>query len=306
MAIAFSDNKPFSKGDTSFSGFMQFPQSRKVYVAGSKPEIRVGMREITQHATLDGAGNVLEENPPITVYDTSGPYSDPEITLDLRYGLPPLRSPWLEQRENIETVESKTNERDTAFPGSRTVLRARSGCGVTQLYYAKQGIVTEEMEYVALRENARLEQYSELLCKAAFPAAEKLKAITPELVRDEVARGRAIIPANINHPELEPMIIGRRFAVKINANIGNSALRGNIEEEVEKMVWAIHWGADTVMDLSTGAAIHDTREWIIRNSPVPLGSVPIYQALEKNRGRCGSLDLGDCAGHPCGTGRTGH
>jgi len=289
MAIAFSDSKPFSKGDASFSGFMQFPQSRKVYVTGSKPDIRVGMREIAQHATLDDAGNVPAENPPITVYDTSGPYSDPDISLDLRCGLPPLRHSWLEKRENIEVVESKKNERGAAFPESRPVLRARPGGGITQLYYAKRGIVTEEMEYAALRENMRMERYPEFLRRAAFPPQKEMESITPELVREEVARGRAIIPANINHPELEPMVIGRRFAVKINANIGNSALRGSIEEEVEKMVWAIHWGADTVMDLSTGADIHDTREWIIRNSPVPLGSVPIYQALEKTDGNVEAL-----------------
>ncbi len=266
-----------------------FPQSRKIYVTGDKPDVRVGMREISQHPTMDAAGEVLEENPPITVYDTSGPYSDPKTVIDLRCGLAPLRRPWLEKRDGIEYVEAQKNTRAAAFPESRPVLRARAGSGVTQMYYAKQGIVTEEMAYVALRENMRMEQYSDLLCKAASPAAESGETITPELVRDEVARGRAIIPANINHPELEPMIIGRRFAVKINANIGNSALCGDIEGEVEKMVWAIHWGADTVMDLSTGADIHDTREWIIRNSPVPIGSVPIYQALEKTDGNVEAL-----------------
>lgn len=284
MATAFSDSKPFAKEGMSFSGHLGFPQSRKVYVNGSLPDVCVGMREITQHPTLDAAGNVLEENPPITIYDTSGPYSDPAIAVDLRHGLPPLRRPWLERRENIATIAAKENNRVAAFPESRPVLRVNAGCGVTQMYYAKQGIITEEMEYVAIRENMRMEQYSEALRKAAFPSKEMFEPITPELVRDEVARGRAIIPANINHPELEPMIIGRRFSVKINANIGNSALRGSIEEEVEKMVWAVHWGADTVMDLSTGADIHDTREWIIRNSPVPIGSVPVYQALEKTGG----------------------
>jgi phosphomethylpyrimidine synthase len=284
MAIASSDNKPFSKGDFAFFGTGGFPQSRKIYVTGSKPDVRVGMREISQHPTLDTTGKVLEENPPVTVYDTSGPYSDPEATIDLRCGLAPLRRSWLEKRDTIEQGEAQKNTRSAAFPKSRPVLRARAGGGVTQMYYAKQGIVTEEMEYVALRENMRMEQYSELLRQAAFPPMDNFVPITPELVRDEIARGRAIIPANINHPELEPMIIGRRFAVKINANIGNSALRGDIEGEVEKMVWAIHWGADTVMDLSTGADIHDTREWIIRNSPVPIGSVPIYQALEKTGG----------------------
>lgn len=289
MAIAFSDSKPFAKEGMSFSGRLEFPQSRKVYVNGSLPDVCVGMREITQHPTLDAAGNVLEENPPITVYDTSGPYSDPDVAVDLRRGLPPIRRPWLERRGNITTVAPKENKRAAAFPESRPVLRANAGCGITQMYYAKQGIITEEMEYVAIRENMRMEQYSEALRKAAFPPTEMFVPITPELVRDEVARGRAIIPANINHPELEPMIIGRRFSVKINANIGNSALRGSIEEEVEKMVWAVHWGADTVMDLSTGADIHDTREWIIRNSPVPIGSVPIYQALEKTGGNVEAL-----------------
>ena len=289
MAIAPSDKRPFSKEESAFLGTGGFPQSRKIYVTGDKPDVRVGMREISQHPTMDAAGEVLEENPPITVYDTSGPYSDPKTVIDLRCGLAPLRRPWLEKRDGIEYVEAQKNTRAAAFPESRPVLRARAGSGVTQMYYAKQGIVTEEMAYVALRENMRMEQYSDLLCKAASPAAESGETITPELVRDEVARGRAIIPANINHPELEPMIIGRRFAVKINANIGNSALCGDIEGEVEKMVWAIHWGADTVMDLSTGADIHDTREWIIRNSPVPIGSVPIYQALEKTDGNVEAL-----------------
>ena len=289
MAIAPSDKKPFSKEDSAFFGTGGFPQSRKIYVTGDKPDVRVGMREISQHPTMDAAGEVLEENPPITVYDTSGPYSDPETTIDLRCGLAPLRHPWLKKRDAIVHSEAPKNTRAAAFPESRPVLRARAGSGVTQMYYAKQGIVTEEMAYVALRENMRMEQYSELLRQAAFPATDTFAPITPELVRDEVARGRAIIPANINHPELEPMIIGRRFAVKINANIGNSALRGDIEGEVEKMVWAIHWGADTVMDLSTGADIHDTREWIIRNSPVPIGSVPIYQALEKTDGNVEAL-----------------
>ncbi len=278
MTTTISENQPFANAQTSAVVCAPFPQSRKIYVIGSKPDIRVAMREITQHPTRDASGAVIAENPPITIYDTSGPYTDPDITLNLREGLPPLRAPWIQRRDIAETTPTARPENKTACPISRPVLRRKPGHHISQLYFARQGVVTEEMEYVALRENMRLEQYPELLGK------NKLEPITPELVRQEVASGRAIIPANINHPEIEPMIIGARFSVKINANIGNSALRGDIEEEVEKMVWAIRWGADTVMDLSTGAAIHDTREWILRNAPVPIGSVPLYQALETTGG----------------------
>lgn len=258
----------------------EFPQSRKVYLEGTRG-IRVAMREISQHPTLDAQGRALEENPPIVVYDTSGPYTDPNAEISIERGVPPLRASWIQQRNDTETVRTRQAEGKRAFPASRAVLRRRSGCQVTQLYYARQGIVTEEMEYVALRESARVEAYPELLRCVTGPGQVSWEPITPEKVREEIAAGRAILPANINHPEVEPMIIGRAFAVKINANIGNSALRGAIAEEVEKMVWAIRWGADTVMDLSTGADIHDTREWIIRNAPVPIGSVPVYQALER-------------------------
>jgi phosphomethylpyrimidine synthase len=242
------------------------------------------MRQIDQHPTLDAQGGIIEENPPIVVYDTSGPYTDPDAAIDLEHGLPVLRTPWIQRRNDTQAVRTRQPEGQPAFPAGRDVLRRRSGSQVTQLYYARQGVITEEMEYVALRECARLETYPELLRHSTGFGQASREPITPEKVRDEIAAGRAILPANINHPEVEPMIIGRAFAVKINANIGNSALRGSIAEEVEKMIWAIRWGADTVMDLSTGADIHDTREWIIRNAPVPIGSVPVYQALEKTGG----------------------
>jgi len=242
------------------------------------------MRQIDQHPTLDAQGGIIEENPPIVVYDTSGPYTDPDAAIDLERGLPVLRTPWIQRRNDTQAVRTRQPEGQPAFPAGRDVLRRRSGSQVTQLYYARQGVITEEMEYVALRECARLETYPELLRHSTGFGQASREPITPEKVRDEIAAGRAILPANINHPEVEPMIIGRAFAVKINANIGNSALRGSIAEEVEKMIWAIRWGADTVMDLSTGADIHDTREWIIRNAPVPIGSVPVYQALEKTGG----------------------
>ncbi len=244
------------------------PGSRKVYVAGPGG-LRVPFREIAQHATRDAAGRP-EGNPPLRVYDTSGPYTDPEASIDVRRGLPPLREPWIEARGEYDRREPSyrpvpgRSPSGTPLPRRREVLRARGNA--TQMHHARKGMVTPEMEFVAIRES----------CPA-------------ELVRSEVARGRAIIPANINHPELEPMIIGRNFLVKINANIGNSAVTSSIEEEVEKMIWAIRWGADTVMDLSTGRDIHETREWILRNSPVPIGTVPIYQALEKVGGRAEEL-----------------
>lgn len=289
MAISPVDKAPFESGATDSVLRTAFPQSRKVYLTGSRPDIRVALREIDQHPTLDAQGNILSENPPIPVYDTSGIYTDPEAHIDLSRGLPALRANWLERRGDAECTSVAKPGSKTSFPTERPVLRCRAGRTLTQLYYARARLVTEEMEYVALRENVKMEAFSELLRRTSGPASPFREPITPELVRDEVAAGRAIIPANINHPEIEPMIIGRRFSVKINANIGNSALRGNIEEEVEKMVWAIRWGSDTVMDLSTGPDIHDTREWIIRNAPVPIGSVPLYQALGRVNGQAAEL-----------------
>jgi len=276
-----------------------FPNSRKIYVQGSKPSIRVPMREVEQRPTRSESAGAEFPNPPITLYDTSGPYTDPDAQLDLRKGLPPIRRDWILEREDTCPVRQVSSSPDgspvsaaeaDANPVSRAVppLRAREGRRVTQMHYARRGEVTPEMEYVAIRENARFEETLDEL-RRQHPGhdwgASIPPAITPEFVRDEVARGRAIIPCNINHPEVEPMIIGRNFLVKINANIGNSAVSSSIEEEVEKMVWAIRWGADTVMDLSTGDDIHETREWILRNSPVPIGTVPLYQALEKVDGR---------------------
>ena len=278
-----------------------FPNSRKVYVTGSRPDIRVPMREIVQSDTPTRMGG--EKNPPIFVYDTSGPYTDPEARIDLRRGLPPLREKWIEERNDTERLTQQSSAygqarlADPALAALRMAQprlprRAKPGMNVTQMHYARKGIVTPEMEFVAIRENQRLEGLSELL-KTQHPGqsfgAAVPKVITPEFVRDEVARGRAIIPANINHPESEPMIIGRNFLTKINCNIGNSPLASSIQEEVDKMVWAIRWGGDTVMDLSTGKNIHETREWIIRNSPVPIGTVPIYQALEKVDGKAEEL-----------------
>jgi len=275
------------------------PGSRKVYVEGSRPDLRVPMREIRLSPTPTtgrGVSGALEENPPVLVYDTSGPYTDPESGIDLREGLPPLRLPWIEERGDV-TPSSGPHSRyarerasdprlaGVRFAAQRPVVCAREGHRVTQLHYARRGEITPEMEFVAIRESQRQDaalggQHPGQSWGAALP-----ERITPEFVRDEVARGRAILPANINHPELEPMIIGRNFLVKINANIGNSAVTSSIEEEVEKLVWSTRWGADTVMDLSTGKNIHETREWILRNSPVPIGTVPIYQALEKVGGR---------------------
>ncbi len=273
------------------------PNSRKVYVEGGRPDIRVPMREITQTDTPASFG--AEKNPPIYVYDTSGPYTDPQAMIDIRAGLAPLREKWILGRNDTEKLSGPSSEFGRArltdpklaelrFNLKRKPLRAKPGMNVTQMHYARRGIITPEMEFIAIRENQRRDALSELITRqhpgedfgASIP-----KFITPEFVRDEVARGRAIIPANINHPESEPMIIGRNFLVKINANIGNSAITSSIQEEVEKMTWAIRWGGDTVMDLSTGKDIHETREWIIRNSPVPIGTVPIYQALEKVDGK---------------------
>ena len=277
------------------------PNSRKVYVEGSRPDIRVPMREISQADTPAGMG--VEKNPPIYVYDCSGPYTDPAAKIDIRSGLPAMREGWIAERNDTEQLIAPSSQygqqrladpelAEMRFNLLRAPRRAKAGRNVTQMHYARQGIITPEMEYIAIRENQNTEGLSDLLKTqhhgehfgAAIP-----KIITPEFVRDEVARGRAIIPANINHPEVEPMIIGRNFLVKINANIGNSALGSSIQEEVEKMTWAIRWGGDNVMDLSTGKHIHETREWIIRNSPVPIGTVPIYQALEKVDGRAEDL-----------------
>ncbi|MDO9597553.1 MAG: phosphomethylpyrimidine synthase ThiC [Azoarcus sp.] len=292
------------------------PNSRKVYVEGSRPDIRVPMREISQSDTPASFG--AEPNPPITVYDCSGPYSDPAAKIDIRSGLTALRQRWIEERGDTEVLPDLSSEfgrvraadpklDELRFPGlHRKPRRAVDGANVTQMHYARRGIVTPEMEFVAIRENLRRKEYLASL-KAAGPTGEKMAAmmlrqhpgqnfgasipaeITPEFVRAEIARGRAIIPNNINHPESEPMIIGRNFLVKINANIGNSALGSSISEEVDKMTWSIRWGGDTVMDLSTGKNIHETREWIIRNSPVPIGTVPIYQALEKVDGKAEDL-----------------
>ncbi len=277
------------------------PNSRKVYVEGSRPDIRVPMREITQADTPAAMG--AEKNPPIYVYDTSGPYTDPSMRIDIRSGLPALRSKWIEERNDTEELGGPTSsygqERladaklaTLRFNLHRRPRRAKPGMNVTQMHYARKGIITPEMEFIAIRETQRLDALPDLVTRQhkgeSFGAAIP-KIITPEFVRDEVARGRAIIPNNINHPETEPMIIGRNFLVKINANIGNSAVSSGIQEEVEKMTWSTRWGGDTVMDLSTGKHIHETREWIIRNSPVPIGTVPIYQALEKVDGKAEEL-----------------
>jgi phosphomethylpyrimidine synthase len=277
------------------------PASRKVYVTGTRPDLRVPMREISQSDTPAGFGE--EKNPPLFVYDTSGPYTDPAARIDIRAGLPALREKWIAEREDTVLLDGPSSEygrrrladpklAELRFDLKRLPRRALPGRCVTQMHYARRGIVTPEMEFVAIRENQRREMLTELLARQhvgeAF-GASVTRAITPEFVREEVARGRAIIPANINHPETEPMVIGRNFLVKINANIGNSAVSSSIGEEVEKMTWSIRWGGDTVMDLSTGKHIHETREWIVRNSPVPIGTVPIYQALEKVNGKAEDL-----------------
>ncbi len=263
---------------TAVSLPVAFPGSKKVYLEGSRADIQVPVREIIQEPTISSRGE--EQNEPVRVYDSTGPYSDPAYTPDLANGLPAVRKSWIVERQDVEEYEGRQIQprdngyaagdplaNDAKFPAhARRPLRARPGKAVTQMHYARKGMITPEMEFVAIREN-----------------------VSPELVREEVASGRAIIPANINHPESEPMIIGKQFHVKINANIGNSAVTSSIEEEVEKMTWAIRWGADTVMDLSTGRNIHTTREWIIRNAPVPIGTVPIYQALEKVNGRAEEL-----------------
>jgi len=292
--------------------------SRKIHVAGSRPDLQVPMREIALARTPTLFGG--EHNPPVTVYDTSGPYTDPDARIDLSAGLPALRARWIEERGDTERLDALSSvfgrdrghdpALDTVrFPARSLPRRAHAGANVTQMHYARRGIVTPEMEFVAIRENQRLDAMREALretpradARARAQARTLLRqhpgeafgatlpaTITPEFVREEIARGRAILPSNINHPESEPMIIGRNFLTKINANIGNSAVSSGIAEEVEKLVWAIRWGGDTVMDLSTGRHIHETREWIVRNSPVPIGTVPIYQALEKVDGRAEEL-----------------
>lgn len=279
-----------------------FPSSQKVYVEGSQSGVRVGMREITLSDTFIGGDEqnpVYEPNDPLRVYDTSGPYTDPNFELDVRKGLPKFREQWIKERNDTEVLDSVTSQfaqqrmaddglDHIRFDHLPKIRRGKAGKNVTQMHYARQGIITPEMEYVAIRENMGRAQIREELL-AAQHKGESFGAsipdfITPEFVRDEIARGRAILPNNINHPETEPMIVGRNFLVKVNANIGNSSVSSSIEEEVEKMVWSTRWGADTVMDLSTGRYIHETREWVVRNSPVPIGTVPIYQALEKVNG----------------------
>ncbi|QTH63576.1 phosphomethylpyrimidine synthase ThiC [Psychrosphaera ytuae] len=280
----------------------QFPNSEKIYIQGSSPDIQVGMRKITLADSLVGGDKdnpIFEPNDPIQVYDTSGPYTDPNQTIDVHQGLPKLRANWIAERDDTEELKGATSGYSQQrladegldhirFDNLPKVRRAKPGKNVTQMHYARQGIITPEMEYIAIRENLKRQELKDEILKAQHQGqsfgAEIPEQITPEFVRDEVARGRAIIPCNINHPETEPMIIGRNFLIKVNANIGNSAVTSSIEEEVEKLVWSTKWGADTVMDLSTGRYIHETREWIVRNSPVPIGTVPIYQALEKVNG----------------------
>ncbi|RME88560.1 MAG: phosphomethylpyrimidine synthase ThiC [Candidatus Hydrogenedentota bacterium] len=260
-----------------------FPQSERIYVKGKLHNIEVAMRRVyfgKGHAKSSSYVPAQEKPDSLVLYDTTGPYGDPAIETDIYKGLPKLRKTWIENRQDTEHVESKLNG---------TCLRAKPGKNVTQMHYAKKGIITPEMEYIAIRENQKLEEIKDRVPELHETLKRTTKEITPEFVRDEVAAGRAIIPANINHPESEPMIIGRNFKVKINANIGNSAIRSSIEEEVEKALWAIYWGSDTIMDLSTGKDIHETREWILRNSPVPVGTVPLYQALEKVNGNPADL-----------------
>ncbi|NJB35421.1 phosphomethylpyrimidine synthase ThiC [Croceivirga sp. JEA036] len=280
-----------------------FPNSKKVYVQGQLfPEIKVAMREIALDDTVDSFTQKRTPNAPVTVYDTSGPYTDPEKSIDVHQGIERLRESWIMNRGDVEALDDfsshyanerleNTNLDALRFNHIKKPLRAKKGQNVSQMHYAKKGIITPEMEYIAIRENQKLQEVQQLSKQhpgQSFGAGIP-KVITPEFVRDEVAAGRAVIPNNINHPESEPMILGRNFLVKINANIGNSATTSSIEEEVEKAVWACRWGADSIMDLSTGQNIHETREWIIRNSPVPVGTVPIYQALEKVNGKAEDL-----------------
>ncbi len=279
-----------------------YPNSEKVYVEGSRPDIRVGMREIHLSPTFVGGSKEkpqYEDNESIRVYDTSGPYTDPQSTIDIYQGLAPVRKAWIDERADTEFLDAVSSDYaqtrlsdetldELRFSALPSIRRAKPNQCVTQLHYARQGIITPEMEFIAIRENMGRQQYREEQLNRQHPGesfgADLPSQITPEFVRQELAEGRAIIPANINHPEAEPMIIGRNFLVKVNANIGNSAVSSSIEEETEKLVWSTRWGADTVMDLSTGRNIHETREWILRNSPVPIGTVPMYQALEKVNG----------------------
>src|SRR5438093_498612 len=307
MANSQNQNSSGKNGITT----QPLPASHKMYVhSHQRPDVSVPMRAIVVSATRAGHPGNGHANPPVVVYDTSGPYTDPNVETDIRKGLRPLRLNWIEARSDVEEItgggHSNANGKNVSKDGFQTerfpeasrrpILRARPGRNVTQMYYAKKGIVTPEMEYITIRENRGRQKALEnggngnarTTTGSSFGAAIP-KFVTPEFVRDEVARGRAIIPANVNHPESEPMIIGRNFLVKINANIGNSAVASSVEEEVEKMIWATRWGADTVMDLSTGDDIHETREWILRNSPVPIGTVPIYQALEKVGGKAEEL-----------------
>ncbi|WP_421919127.1 phosphomethylpyrimidine synthase ThiC [Marinifilum sp.] len=280
-----------------------FPNSKKVYVKGKIHDIEVAMREIELADTTDKDGNTIK-NHPVTVYDTSGPYTDDQIVVDLEKGLPKIRKQWIQGRDDVDELDGMSSDYGRARLADESLdhlrfdhvstkpLRAKEGKYVSQYYYAKKGMITPEMEYVAIRENQRIDEIKEKYSQhKGCPMGAQIPEthITPEFVRDEIAKGRAILPANINHPEAEPMIIGRNFLVKINGNIGNSPTTSSIEEEVEKAVWAFRWGADTIMDLSTGENIHETREWIVRNSPVPVGTVPLYQALEKVNGKVEDL-----------------
>ncbi len=283
---------------TEQSHVESLPNSSKVHIKGSRADINVAMREVQQTATAVEKGDPIE-NPPIWIYDTSGPYTDPKVNIQFEHGIPTPRSVWIDERQDCEQLAQFSSEytiernallrlNDLRYPNIPLPKRGKSGKRVTQMHYAKQGIITPEMEYIAIRENQNLSNIEDKSLFQQHPGetygASIPKSITPEFVRQEVAMGRAIIPCNVNHPELEPMIIGRNFLVKVNSNIGNSTTTSSIEEEVEKMVWSVRWGGDTLMDLSTGQNIHETREWIIRNCPVPVGTVPIYQALEKVHG----------------------
>lgn len=292
---AYSDDFLSQRAQVDNDSIQPFPNSRKVYVSGSEPDIRVPLREISLSDTPTDFGG--EKNPPVYVYDTSGAYTDPDAIIDVRAGLAPIRSGWLERRNDTEQLSDLSSAygrrrkgdpmlANLRFDHTRNPFKAKPGANVSQMYYARKGIVTAEMEFVAIRENMKLQEARDNgVLQQQHPGqpfgARIPDEITPEFVRQEVAMGRAVIPANINHLELEPAILGRNFLVKVNANIGNSAVTSSIEEEVAKMTWSTRWGADTVMDLSTGKNIHETREWIVRNSPVPIGTVPIYQALEK-------------------------
>ncbi len=293
--------KDITVTETSSVKIDSYPASEKIYVEGSRPDIQVPMRKITLSDTPVHFGE--EKNGPLYVYDTSGVYTDPNVDINLQEGLASIRATWIAERDDTEELSGPSSDygqerledpetKDMRFSHISKPRKAKAGKNVSQMHYARQGIITPEMEYIAIRENQNMTEMRELY--KGQHAGERFGAdipetITPEFVRDEVARGRAIIPANINHPELEPMIIGRNFLVKINGNLGNSAVTSSIEEEVEKMLWGIRWGGDTIMDLSTGKNIHETREWILRNSPVPIGTVPIYQALEKVNGKAEDL-----------------